>query len=89
LQKHIAFHNSLIINFSFSRTFADSILAKQTGKQNTLKAKRDLDRIKVEPRQTITATTAEGEILRLQKRNVTFDLIDLINMADILIVIKK
>lgn len=66
-----------IINFSFSQTFTDAIEAKQTAEQNALKAKRDLDRIKVEAEQTIAAATAEAEALRLQKMNISPDLIEL------------
>ncbi|MCV9385976.1 prohibitin family protein [Reichenbachiella ulvae] len=66
-----------IINFSFSETFTEAIEAKQTAKQNALKAKRDLDRIKVEAEQTIAAATAEAEALRLQKMNISPDLIEL------------
>ncbi len=66
-----------IISFSFSQTFTDAIEAKQTAEQNALKAKRDLDRIKVEAEQTIAAATAEAEALRLQKMNISPDLIEL------------
>lgn len=66
-----------IINFSFSQTFTDAIEAKQTAEQNALKAKRDLDRILVEADQTIAAATAEAEALRLQKMNISPDLIEL------------
>ncbi|AWX43736.1 Prohibitin-1 [Flagellimonas maritima] len=66
-----------IISFSFSQTFTDAIEAKQTAEQNALKAKRDLDRIRVEAEQTIAAGTAEAEALRLQKMNISPDLIEL------------
>ncbi len=66
-----------IVSFSFSKIFTDAIEAKQTAEQNALKAKRDLDRIKVEAEQTITAATAEAEALRLQKMNISPDLIEL------------
>ncbi len=66
-----------IISFSFSQTFTDAIEAEQTAEQNALKAKRDLDRIKVEAEQTIAAATAEAEALRLQKMNISPDLIEL------------
>ncbi|SHJ49299.1 protease FtsH subunit HflC /SPFH domain, Band 7 family protein [Reichenbachiella agariperforans] len=66
-----------IINFRFSATFTEAIEAKQTAEQNALKAKRDLDRIRVEAEQTIAAATAEAEALRLQKMNISPDLIEL------------
>ncbi len=66
-----------IVSFSFSTIFTDAIEAKQTAEQNALKAERDLDRIKVEAQQTIAAATAEAEALRLQKMNISPDLIEL------------
>jgi regulator of protease activity HflC (stomatin/prohibitin superfamily) len=77
LVSNIAVDAFSIISFSFSQTFTDAIEAKQTAEQNALKAKRDLDRIKVEAEQTIAAATAEAEALRLQKMNISPDLIEL------------
>lgn len=77
LESNIAVDAFSIISFSFSQTFTDAIEAKQTAEQNALKAKRDLDRIKVEAEQTIAAATAEAEALRLQKMNISPDLIEL------------
>ncbi|WP_299606232.1 prohibitin family protein [uncultured Aquimarina sp.] len=77
LSSNISVDAFSIISFSFSQTFTDAIEAKQTAEQNALKAKRDLDRIKVEAEQTITAAKAEAEALRLQKMNISPDLIEL------------
>jgi len=66
-----------IVSFSFSKIFTDAIEAKQTAEQNALKAKRDLDRIKVEAEQTVAAAKAQAEALRLQKMNISPDLIEL------------
>jgi regulator of protease activity HflC (stomatin/prohibitin superfamily) len=66
-----------IVGFSFSKVFMEAIEAKQTAEQLALKAKRDLDRIKIEAEQTITAARAEAESLRLQKANISTDLIEL------------
>jgi len=77
LKSNIAVDAFSIINFSFSQTFTDAIEAKQTAEQNALKAKRDLDRIKVEAKQTVAAATAEAKALGLQKQNITPDLIEL------------
>lgn len=77
LKSNIAVDAFSIVNFSFSQTFTDAIEAKQTAEQNALKAERDLDRIKVEAEQTIAAATAEAEALRLQKMNISPDLIEL------------
>lgn len=77
LENNIAVDAFSIVSFSFSQTFTDAIEAKQTAEQNALKAKRDLDRIRVEAEQTIAAATAEAEALRLQKMNISPDLIEL------------
>lgn len=77
LESNISVDAFSIISFSFSQTFTDAIEAKQTAEQNALKAKRDLDRIRVEAEQTIAAATAEAEALRLQKMNISPDLIEL------------
>jgi regulator of protease activity HflC (stomatin/prohibitin superfamily) len=66
-----------IVSFSFSKVFTEAIESKQTAEQLALKAKRDLDRIKIEAEQTITAAKAEAESLRLQKANISMDLIEL------------
>jgi regulator of protease activity HflC (stomatin/prohibitin superfamily) len=77
LLSNIAVDAFSIVSFSFSDKFTDAIEAKQTAEQNALKAKRDLDRILVEADQTIAAATAEAEALRLQKMNISPDLIEL------------
>lgn len=66
-----------IVIFSFSKVFTEAIEAKQTAEQLALKAKRDLERIKIEADQKITAARAEAESLRLQRANISPDLIEL------------
>ena len=59
-----------ITNFKFSRAFDEAIEAKQTAEQNALKAKNDLDRIKVEAEQKITMAQAEAETIRIQAQAI-------------------
>jgi len=66
-----------IVNFKFSNVFEQAIEAKQTAEQLALKAQRDLERIKIEAEQKIASAKAEAESLRLQKENVTPQLIQL------------
>lgn len=66
-----------IVNFKFSQQFTQAIEAKQTAEQLALKAQRDLERIKIEAEQKITQAKAEAEALRLQKQNVTPELVKL------------
>jgi regulator of protease activity HflC (stomatin/prohibitin superfamily) len=77
LQSNIAVDAFSIVSFNFSKIFTDAIEAKQTAEQNALKAMRDLERIKVEAEQTVVAAKAEAEALRLQKMNISPDLIEL------------
>lgn len=66
-----------IVDFSFSKEFDEAIEMKQTAEQQALKAERDLDRIKLEAQQAIERSKAEAEALRLQKMQITPDLIKL------------
>jgi len=66
-----------IVNFKFSQQFTQAIEAKQTAEQLAFKAQRDLERIKIEAEQKIAGARAEAEALRLQKENVTPQLIRL------------
>jgi regulator of protease activity HflC (stomatin/prohibitin superfamily) len=77
IANNIAVDAFSIVIFSFSKVFTEAIEAKQTAEQLALKAKRDLDRIKIEAEQKITAARAEAESLRLQRANISPDLIEL------------
>ncbi len=77
LVHYIAVDAFSIVGFSFSKVFMEAIEAKQTAEQLALKAKRDLQRIKIEAEQKITAAKAESESLRIQRANISTDLIEL------------
>jgi prohibitin 2 len=77
LPHNIAVDAVSIVAFSFSKIFTEAIESKQTAEQLALKAKRDLDRIRIEAEQKITAAKAEAESLRLQRANISLDLIEL------------
>ena len=66
-----------IINFKFSQQFTQAIESKQTAEQFALKAQRDLERIKIEAEQKVAQAQAEAEALRLQKANITPELVKL------------
>ena len=66
-----------ITDFEFSPEFAKAIEAKQTAEQLDLKAKRDLERIKIEADQKIASAKAEAEALRLQRQVVSPELVKL------------
>lgn len=64
-----------ITDFNFSEEFNKAIEAKATANQNAAKALRDLMRIKTEAQQKIAQAQAEAESLRIQKGNVTSQMI--------------
>lgn len=66
-----------ITNFDFSKSFNEAIEAKTTAEQLKLKAERDLQRIRVEAEQKIAQAQAEAQALRLQKQEITAELIKL------------
>ncbi|HAS54780.1 MAG: HflC protein [Nitrospirae bacterium GWC2_57_13] len=66
-----------ITDFEFSAEFNKAIESKQTAEQNALRAKRDLDRIRVEAQQKIATAQADAEALRLQRQVISPDLIKL------------
>jgi uncharacterized membrane protein YqiK len=66
-----------IVNFAFSPSFAGAIEAKVRAEQEKLKADRDLQRIEVEAQQRIASARAEAESLRLQRGEVTPQLLEL------------
>ena len=66
-----------IVNFAFSPSFTSAIEAKVNAEQERLKAERDLMRIRVEAEQKVTSAKAEAESLRLQRQEVTPDVLAL------------
>lgn len=66
-----------IIDFQFSDEFSRAIESKQTADQLAKKAENDLKRIMIEAKQKIESAKAEAESLRLQKQNISPDLIKL------------
>jgi regulator of protease activity HflC (stomatin/prohibitin superfamily) len=66
-----------ITNFEFSTEFSTAIEAKQVAEQEALKARRDLDRIKIEAEQQVATARAQAEALRMQREAVTSQLIEL------------
>ncbi|WP_052184895.1 prohibitin family protein [Methylotenera sp. N17] len=77
LRHGIAIDEFSIVNFRFSESFNQAIEGKTTADQLKLKAERDLERIKVEAEQKIASAKAEAESLRLQKQEITPDLLKL------------
>lgn len=66
-----------ITNFDFSASFNAAIEAKVTAEQDALAAKNKLSQIEYEAQQKVVSAQAEAQALRLQKQEVTPDLIRL------------
>lgn len=64
--KHIVIAHYALVNESFSVDFENAIEQKQVAEQSALKAKNDLDRIKIEADQRIAEATAEAEAIKIQ-----------------------
>lgn len=75
--RHLAVEDVLIVNFSFSEQFNKAIEAKQSAEQDAQRAERDLTRIKTEAQQKIEQAKAEAESLRLQRQELTPDILQL------------
>ena len=89
LDYNIAVVDVSIVNFKFSAQFTQAIENKQTAEQMALKAQRDLDRIKIEAQQKVAQAQAEAEALRLQRQNVTAELVELRSIEAIQEAIRK
>jgi regulator of protease activity HflC (stomatin/prohibitin superfamily) len=66
-----------ITDFNFSPEFNKAIERKATAVQDAETAKRNLEKVKMEQQAQIVIAQAQAESLRLQKQNVTIELIKL------------
>lgn len=73
----VAMDDVSIVNFEFSQEFDKAIESKQVAEQNAAKAKQDLERVKFEAQQDIERAKAEAESLRVQKDNISDQLLKL------------
>lgn len=76
-ERGIVVEDISITNFDFSESFNSAIEAKVTAEQLKLKAERDLERIRIEAEQKVAQAEAEATALRLQKQEITPDLVRL------------
>lgn len=74
---YITVQKMSIVNFDFSDEFNKAIEAKQEAEQLALKAEQDLRRVEFEAAQELAIKQAEAEGLRLQKDQITKELIEL------------
>jgi regulator of protease activity HflC (stomatin/prohibitin superfamily) len=66
-----------IVDFDFSQKFNEAVEEKLAAEQRALKAKYDLERAKTEAEQKLTQARAEAEALKIQREQVTPELLRL------------
>jgi len=76
-EAYISVDEVSIVDFAFSPEFNKAIEEKQTAEQQALKEKWELERVKIVAQQKIEQAKAEAESLRLQKQELTAELIQL------------
>jgi regulator of protease activity HflC (stomatin/prohibitin superfamily) len=88
-QYGIGIRDVSITDFNFSKNFNEAIERKATAVQDAETAKRNLEKVKMEQAAQIEVAKAQAESLRLQKQNVTPELIRLRQIDAQLEMIKK
>ncbi len=76
---YIVIDDLSIVNFDFSDAYELAVEEKQVAQQKSLKAKNDLERIKIEAEQAIAQAKAQAESIKIQAEALKFntDLIQL------------
>jgi prohibitin 2 len=74
---HVVAETTSITDFRFSQDFEAAIEAKVTAQQLFEKSQNDLKRIQIEADQKVAAAKGEAEALRVQKEQITPELIQL------------
>jgi regulator of protease activity HflC (stomatin/prohibitin superfamily) len=74
---HLDLTETYITDFQFSQGFAHAVESKQIAEQEAFKARRDLERIKIEAEQKVATARAEATSLTLQRDAITSNLIEL------------
>ena len=66
-----------VADFNFSESFNNAIEAKQTAQQEALKAENELQKVQAEAKQKVEQARAEAESLRVQKEQITPEMLKL------------
>jgi prohibitin 2 len=68
---YVVVDDVVVKDFGFAASFTKAVEEKQVAEQSALKAKNDLDRIKVEAEQKIATARAEAEAFKLKSQQLT------------------
>ncbi len=82
LHERLAVHGIMmetvsITNFDFTQSFKQAVEAKVVAQQNVLTEQRKLESVKLQAQQKVEQAKAEAEALRIQKLEVTAELVEL------------
>ena len=73
----IAIESVNIVNLTFSEAYDQAIEAKQVAEQEAKKAEQELEKAKIEAEKKIVEAQAEAEALKVQRQEITSDLLRL------------
>lgn len=73
----IAIESVNIVNLTFSEAYDQAIEAKQVAEQEAKKAEQELEKAKIEAEKKIVEAQAEAETLKVQRQEITSDLLRL------------
>lgn len=73
----IVVENVSIINLTFSAAYDQAIEAKQVAEQEAKKAQQELEKAKIEAEKKVVEAQAEAESLKVQRQEITSDLLKL------------
>ena len=76
-EKGIIIESVSIVNLDFSQSYNDAIEAKQVAEQEAKKAEQELQKAKIEAEKKVVEAQAEAEALKVQKQEITADLLEL------------
>ena len=66
-----------MLNLTFSEAYDQAIEAKQVAEQEAKKAEQELEKAKIEAEKKIVEAQAEAEALKVQRQEITSDLLRL------------
>lgn len=69
--RYIIVDDFSIVNFDFSDLYEDAVEAKQVAQQTALKARNDLETVKLQAEQRVAQAKAEAEAIRIQAQAIT------------------
>ena len=75
--KGIIIESVSIVNLNFSEAYNDAIEKKQVAEQEAKKAEQELEKAKVEAEKKVVEAQAEADALKVQKQEITEDLLEL------------